>query len=61
MDKVIDTSRVSDRMIVIKVLLQEIIISVISVYTPQCGLDDSQKDDYGSLISVITKSGKRES
>ena len=60
-DKVIDTSRVSDRMVVIKVLLQGIIISVISVYTPQCGLDDSQKDDYDSLISVITKSGKTES
>ena len=61
MDKVIDTSRVSDGMVVIKVLLQGIIISVISVYTPQCGLDDSRKDDYDSLISVITKSGKTES
>ena len=23
-----------------------VIISVISVYTPQCGVDDSQKDDF---------------
>ena len=30
-------------MIFIKVLIQEIIVLVISVYTPQCGLDDSQK------------------
>ena len=34
-------------MIVIKVLVQRIIISLTSdltVYAPQCGLDDSQKD-----------------
>lgn len=35
-------------------MVQEIIISVISVFAPQCGLDGSQKDDfYYSLISVV--------
>ena len=43
-------------MIVIKVFIQGIIISVISVYASQCGLDDSEKDDfYVSLINVFRK------
>ena len=37
-------------MVVFKVLIQGIIISVMLVYPPQFGLDDSQKDDlYDSL------------
>lgn len=37
-------------MVVFKVLIQGIIISVMLVYAPQFGLDDSQKDDlYDSL------------
>ena len=62
-DKVINISRVSDRMIVNKVFAQKIIISLISdltVYAPQCGLDYSQKDDfYGSLINVVRKLGEK--
>ena len=46
-DKVIiNISRVSDKMIVNKVFVQRIIISLISdltIYAAQCGLDDSQK------------------
>ena len=52
-DRVIDIRRVSDRIIVIQVLVQGIIISVFSVYVSQCRLDDNQKDDfYYSLIIV---------
>ena len=62
-DKVINISRVSDRMIVNKVFAQKIIISLISdltVYAPQCGLDYSQKDDfYGSFINVVRKLGEK--
>ena len=48
-------------MIVMKVLFQGIIISLISRYAPQCGLDDSQKDDfYDSLINVVRKLGEKE-
>ena len=55
-DEVIDINRVSDRMNVIKMLVQRIIVSVISVYVPQYGLDHSQKDDfYDSLINVARK------
>ena len=60
-DKVIDISKVSDRMTAIKLLVQGIIILVISVYAPQCGLDDSKKDDfYYSLINAARKLGKKE-
>ena len=56
-DKVINISRVGDRMIVNKVLIQRIIISLTSdltVYIPQSGLDDGQKDDFcGSLIMSL--------
>ena len=51
--KSIDLSRVSEIKIFIKVLVQRIIISVISVYVQQCGLEDSQKDDfYDDLFNV---------
>ena len=43
-DEVIDISRVTDRVIVIKVFIQRIIISLTSaltVYAPHYGLDDS--------------------
>ena len=56
-DKIINISRASDRMIVNKVLTQRIIISLISdltVYAPQCGLNNNQKDDfYDSLINIF--------
>ena len=46
--------------VVIKVLVQRINISMISVYAPQCDLDDSQKDDfYDSLIIVIKQLGEK--
>ena len=58
-DKVIDVRRVRDRMIVTKVLVQGIIISKISVYVPQYGLDDSMKDDfYDSLANIVRKLGE---
>ena len=61
MRKVIDTSRVSDRMIVVMLLVQRTIVSVILVYVPKSGLCDSQKDEfYDSLINVVRKSGEKE-
>ena len=56
-----DISRVSDIMIVIKVLDQGIFITVISVYAPEYGLDDDQKYNfYDSLINVVTKFGEKD-
>ena len=54
-------NRVSDRIILIKLMVQESILSVISVYAPQCGLGDVQKDRfYYSLINVTGKLGGKE-
>ena len=47
-------------MIVIKVLVQESINSVISVYVPHCGFNDSQKDDLYNVTTVNGKVGKKE-
>ena len=58
-DNVVNIIGVSDRMIVNKVFVQRNILSPIfdrTAYALQCGLDDSQKDDfYDSLISVVGK------
>ena len=58
-DKVIDMIKVSDRMIIINVMVKRIIISLTSdltVYAPQYGLGDSQKSDfYDSFMNVIRK------
>ena len=58
-DNVVNIIGVSDRMIVNKVFVQRIILSPIfdcTAYALQCGLDDSQKDDfYDSLINVVGK------
>ena len=53
--------KVSDRMIVINVMVKRIIVSLtfdLTVYAPQCGLGDSQKSDfYDSFVNVIRKLG----
>ena len=48
-------------MIIIKVYVQRFIISVISVYAPQYGLDNCQEDDfYDSFIDVVRTWGEKE-
>ena len=48
-------------MIVNKVLVQKIIVSLtdLSVYVPQCGLDDRQKDDFYNSLSMLLESQGR--
>ena len=53
-NKDIDISKVSDRMVVMKVSIQRIIISIISVYVQHSTFDDSQKNNfYNNFISVV--------
>ena len=60
-EKVIEVSRVNDRIIVIKLMLDGCIFTVVSVYAPQCGLDASEKDSfYDSLMNVTSKLGEKE-
>ena len=43
-NKDIDICRVSDKMIVVNIFVQDITVSVFVVYASLCGLDDHQKD-----------------
>ena len=55
-EKVFDVNRVSDRILLLKLLVGETIITVVSVYAPQCGLDQSTKDAfYDDLQYVMSK------
>ena len=46
-------SRISDRMIGIKVLVQGILISMISVYAPQCAVDYNQQNNFCMIASSV--------
>lgn len=46
--------KVSDRIIVIKILFQSIIVSVISVYVLECYLDDSATGHFYDIFIVFT-------
>ena len=53
-EKVRNVNRVSDRIIVIKLVVRQNVVPVVSVYVPQCGLDDSIKDKlYVELLHVV--------
>ena len=55
-DKVYDIKRVSDRIMLIKLLVGEVVLTVLSVYAPQTGLEESTKDAfYNSLQTVISE------
>ena len=55
-DKVYDIKRVSDRIMLIKLLVGEAVLTVLSVYAPQTGLEESTKDSfYDSLRTVISE------
>ena len=51
--RVVGISRLSDRMIVIKVLIQDYNVSIISVYAPQCGI--SRLSDTMIVIKVLVQ------
>ena len=51
-NKVYDIKRVPDRIMLIKLLLEEAVLTVLSVYAPQTGLEESTKDAfYDSKLS----------
>ena len=55
-NKVYDIKRVSDRIMLIKLLVGEVVLTVLSVYAPQTGLEESTKDAfYDSLQTVISE------
>ena len=55
-DKVHDIKRMSDRIILIKLLVEDALLTVLYVYAPQTGLEESTKDAvYDCLQTVISK------
>ena len=51
--RVVGISRLSDRMIIIKILIQDYKVSIISVYAPQCGI--SRLSDTMIVIKVLVQ------
>ncbi len=52
----IDVTRVSDRIISMRLLVGVTTVTVISVYAPQTGLSDTEKEQfYDDLLSMMTK------
>ena len=52
-DKVYDVKRVSDRIMLIKLLVGETILTVLSVYAPQTGLEESVKDEFYNSLQIV--------
>ena len=59
--KVFDINRVSDRIVMIKLAIDNKIITILSCYAPQVGLDDIIKDTfYDQLQDIVRKLGADE-
>ena len=55
-DKVFDVQWFSDRIIMVKLIVGQKVVTILSVYAPQNGLSDAQKDMfYAELASVTAK------
>ena len=52
-EKVFDIKRISDRIMLIKLILGEEILTVLSVYAPQTGLDNSLKDGFYDTLQLV--------
>ena len=60
-ENVIDVNRVNDRIMFVKLLLGKSIVVLVSVYAPQQGLPDSEKDAfYEELLLTLSAMGKNE-
>ncbi|KAL4184629.1 hypothetical protein AMTRI_Chr10g226480 [Amborella trichopoda] len=59
-DKVVNVSRIGDRLLLIKLVLGEEIINIISAYAPQVGLDDRIKiqfwEDIDGIMVIVNTS-----
>ena len=51
MEKVYDICRISHRLMMIKLAIENKIITVLSCYTPQVGLDNTIKDAFYDLLN----------
>ena len=55
-DKVFDVLRISDRIILIRLVIGKVVFTFLSVYAPQAGLQEAEKDQfYDQLQSVMAR------
>ena len=55
-DKVFDVLRISDRIILIRLVIGKVVLTFLSVYAPQAGLQEAEKDRfYDQLQSVMAR------
>ena len=53
-EKVFEVKRVSDRIILVKIIVGQRVLCLLSVYAPQCGLGDSVKDLFYDQLRAVT-------
>ena len=53
-EKVYEAKRVSDQMILVKIIVGQRVLCSLSVYAPQCGLSDSVKDLFYDQLRAVT-------
>ena len=53
-EKVFEVKRVSDRIILVKIIDGQRVLCLLSVYAPQCGLSDSVKDLFYDQPRAVT-------
>ena len=53
-EKVFEVKRVSDRIILVKIIVGQQVLCLLSVYAPQCGLSDSVKDLFYDQLRAVT-------
>ena len=52
-DKVYDVKQVSDRIILIKLLVEDTVLAVLSAYVHQTGLENSTKDAFYDCLETV--------
>ena len=60
LEKMIEVKRVSDRIIVLRLLLGKSILNLISVYAPQVGRPNLEKEEFWTTLTMIVSSVKRD-
>ena len=53
-EKVFEVQRVSDRIILIKLIVGQLVLTILSVYAPQSGLSDEVKDQFFDQLRAVT-------
>ena len=53
-EKVFEVKRVSDQIILVKIIASQRVLCLLSVYAPQCGLSDSAKDLFYDQLRAVT-------